>query len=90
MGHLQERHDGGIDPENHDLCTLEEDRKEEIEFLIAMCIANDCPVESVDNLFFPSMFLTNINLRHSDANRMVKHHSTFIISSQSHEYKVVF
>ena len=38
-------------PWKNDLCTLEADRNKEIEFLKDTFIANDCPVETVDNAF---------------------------------------
>ena len=36
----------------YDLCTLETDREEEIEFLKDTSIANDFLVETVDNVFY--------------------------------------
>ena len=35
----------------YDLCTLEIDREEEIEFLKDTFIANDFPIETVDSVF---------------------------------------
>ena len=35
----------------YDLCTLREDREEELEFLKDTFIANDCPVKVVDSVF---------------------------------------
>ena len=35
----------------YNLCTLQEDRKDELEFLKDTFIANDCPVTVVDEVF---------------------------------------